>query len=504
MSGFIGRLFGRQKNKQRSWVHQAARGFNAAKVNRLNSDWNQTARPINQDLRTSQKVLIARARELAQNDDYVRRFLGMAKNNVIGPKGILLQARPPNRSGPGVDKPASQVIEKGWAQWGRFGNPEVTGQLSWRGIQKLFLEHLLRDGEVFVQPIPVADEGVRLKFHDPLTIPIEMNTVNSANGNRIVMGIELDDDTRAVAYYVRELKPDSQTFLINNTHVRRIPASQMLHRFIPEFVGQARGFSPMVSALSRLNMLNAFEEAAVTAARVGASQMGFVIEGEDGSGFGGDDTDDSGTPLVDVEPGTFTNLPFGSDVKKFDPNYPNVDYGQFVKAVLRGIASGLGTSYNTLANDLEGVNFSSIRAGVLEDREVWKDLQEFVIESFCQPVYADHWLLPQILAGKLTFPSNGQSLSGTRLESYRVAAWQARRWPWVDPLKDAQASELLLNQRLTSRGAIMRDQGMDPEDVWAEIQRENDILEDLGITVPTGETKTEVIEDKSDGQDTGS
>jgi len=41
--------------------------------------------------------------------------------------------------------------------------------------------------------------------------------------------------------------------------------------------------------------------------------------------------------------------------------------------------------------DLEGVNYSSIRAGVLEDREIFKGLQDWFIRSLVMPVF-DEWV----------------------------------------------------------------------------------------------------------------
>ncbi len=474
-------LFGTKKRK-----------FKAAKLGRLTADWPSAPSPINQDLRTEQKVLIARARDLAQNNDYARRFLSMAKNNVIGPQGITLQSRPPNRSGGvGVDKPAANVIERGWADWGRYGNPETTGKLSWKGIQRLFLDHVLRDGEVFAQKIPDERAGLKIKFIDPLSVPVDLNVTNPSNGNRIVMGIELDSDDRPVTYYVRPLKPEDISFSYNGTNFSQIPAEMMLHRFMPEFSQQTRGFSPMVGALYRLNMLGSYEEAAVVGARIGASAMGFFVENDEGATFDGDGEDAQGNDEIPLEPGWLGRMPFGSDLKTFDPKAPSIVYAEFVKAALRGIASGLGVSYATLANDLENVNFSSIRAGTLEDREVWKCLQEWVIEAFCEPLFAD-WLRFSLFAGNLSFPANGRPLDVNQLDRYRVASWQPRRWEWVDPLKDVQASKLLIDEGLMSRSAIIRQQGRDPEDVWQEIAAENKTLEEMGISV--GETNVVEVE----------
>jgi capsid protein len=39
--------------------------------------------------------------------------------------------------------------------------------------------------------------------------------------------------------------------------------------------------------------------------------------------------------------------------------------------MLRKVATSLGISYSTLTSDLTQVNFSSIRAGTIEEREIW-------------------------------------------------------------------------------------------------------------------------------------
>jgi len=138
----------------------------------------------------------------------------------------------------------------------------------------------------------------------------------------------------------------------------------------------------------------------------------------------------------------------------------------------------LGVSYNTLANDLEGVNFSSIRSGVLEDRELWKELQEFVIDSFLIDVYED-WLRMALLTSKIKV--KGQSLNITRFDAYNAPRFMPRRWAWVDPLKDSKANESLLAMSAASVSEVIRDRGRDPEQVFNEIARDNELMEQYGI-----------------------
>ena len=52
--------------------------------------------------------------------------------------------------------------------------------------------------------------------------------------------------------------------------------------------------------------------------------------------------EDTHAPVMSAEPGSFEQLPQGMDIKLSDPTHPTSAFSDFHKAVLRGIASGLG------------------------------------------------------------------------------------------------------------------------------------------------------------------
>jgi len=170
----------------------------------------------------------------------------------------------------------------------------------------------------------------------------------------------------------------------------------------------------------------------------------------------------------------FEQLPDGMGFTPFDPDYPHQQFGAFVKTCLRGVASGLGVSYNSLSNDLEGVNYSSIRAGVLEDREAWKATQEWMSERFLRRVYLN-WL-PQALGLGVILGQGGSPLPLSRLDKFSRHTWRPRRWDWVDPLKDTNANVIAVNNGLKSRQQIIRESGGDPEQVWSELEAEAERL----------------------------
>jgi capsid protein len=88
----------------------------------------------------------------------------------------------------------------------------------------------------------------------------------------------------------------------------------------------------------------------------------------------------------------------------------------------------------------------------------------------------------------------GRPLKPERIERYSVVTWQARRWQWIDPRADVQSAVDAKNNMLTSAGRIIREQGQDPQTVWAEAAR--DVAAMIAAYVAEGidqKTATELV-----------
>jgi lambda family phage portal protein len=219
--------------------------------------------------------------------------------------------------------------------------------------------------------------------------------------------------------------------------------------------------------------LGAFEEAAVIAARVGASQMGFIQSPDGGETLSFDGTDDKGNPQIEAEPATFPILPPGYEMSGWNPKYPDAAIEPFVKAMLRGVAAGLGVAYHNLANDPSEVNYSTAKVFGGDEHEMWRGLQEFVIDHHEYPLHRD-WTKMQVLMGTLPFAAD-------RLDKYCEVEWQARRWASPDPLKDAKADVELINNKLVSRTRVIAARGEDIEDIFDELAHEAEMADAKGI-----------------------
>jgi lambda family phage portal protein len=445
---------------------QAVRRFEAAQYNRLTHSFLQAARSINSELRGDLDALRRRARYIAKNEPMAKKYLGMVCTNIVGHQGFALQCR--SMEGKTADGLANAAIEAAWKEWSKPKVCDVSGKMSFTHFCRAVMRGVARDGEAIVRIREGADNpyGYALQFLDVERLDTLMNREEGNGQNAIIMGVEINSDGRPVAYHLVS-KFNGRD--ITGKKTERIPAEEIVHLFVTDDPEQIRGVTWMHASMLRMHHLGGYEEAAIIASRVGASKMGFFTTPDgDGSSLS-DGEDESGVPFTEADPGQFGVLPEGVGFTPFNPDYPHAMYDTFTKAAKRDIGSGLNVAYHSLANDLEGVNFSSIRSGTLEERDEWMMGQNWFIEQLLEPVY-EGWLRNSLLKGAIKMV-NGSALPAAKLQKFRAHEFMGRRWQWVDPLKDIQANVEALDNGLADPYTLASQQGLDAEDVLDSISR---------------------------------
>lgn len=458
---------------------RAERSLAAALPGIATQDMLKMTASANEVIRAHLTKMRQQSRALALNNDYVKRFLSMCEHHIVGPVGVRLQVRARDAGGT-LDRMANDIIETAYEAWSKPANLDVVGRKSMRSMQKSVVRTMARDGEAFVRMV----KGFKNSAHRFALQQIPAELVDETywdERKNIVCGVERDEWDRPTAYYLRQERHSDVTIVgANGRAYLRVPASEMLHVFLDEFPGQVRGIPWMHTSMVRLHQLGAYEEAEVMAARIGASKQGFVVSPDGGGDALADGLDDQGRLTSTVTPGAIDVLPAGYDFKSFDPTHPSGNFGPFIKATLRGIASGLGVSYNDLASDLEGVNYSSIRVGLLSEREQWKALQRELAEQFLDKMYPA-WLEMAFLVGALA------PLPASKFEKFNAASWHFRGWAWVDPQKDIDAAITAVNAGLKTRTQVLAEQGLDLEETLAQLAEEQKLIEQYGVRI---ESKT--------------
>ena len=455
---------------KRATPQKQKRNFNAASTSNLYASWIPSNNTADIDIKKDLKSIRNRSRELMRNDDYAKKFKRMIKSNVVGSQGIKLQNQAKDTNG-NLDKKANDIIETAWKKWCKKGNCDVTGKYSFIDIMKMVMGTLAEDGEVLIRKVKGFDNefGFALQLLEADHLDEQYNDKD----RNILMGIEYDKWNKPVAYHLHKTHPGNLTLSNRDIQRERIPADEINHLFLPLRISATRGVPWMHTAMTRMKMVNGYEEAELVGARLGASKAGFYTRNQADGEYGGD-TVVGGTPVNEVTPGEFEILPEGWDFKSYDPQHPSTAFKDFMKVVLRGISSGLDVSYNTLANDLEGVNYSSLRSGVLEEREVWKDLQKWLAEHLLDDVFAD-WLDMALLTKTVPLPF-------FKYDKFNSPTWLPRGFAWVDPLKDMQSNILASKEGLKTHTQIASEMGQDIEELYQQLAKEKELRAKYGIT----------------------
>jgi lambda family phage portal protein len=452
------------------------RRFAAARIDRLTSDWMATESSLNHELRSDLNKLRSRGRDLLQNNDYAVKFAGMCADNIIGPGGVRLQVRIEDSPGK-PDRIANAAIESAWKDWSSAC--DVTGRQSLRDLCSTLVHGLPSDGEFLVRFVLGTDArnkyGIALQVIDVDRIDTTMNFGPTATTNAVIMGVEVDNYRRPVALHLFAAHPSDG---VHSSRQRiRLPIDETLHCFKIERAEQMRGIPWMSAGMLSLHHLGNFKLSALLAAEHGANHYGFFTTPDGQSPIGATGAD--GQKITTSQPGVYDTLPTGTGFIQNESKYPNEVFGPFVKTTLQRIASGWRVAYHSLANDLEGVSYSSIRSGALEERDRWSADQEWFISVFMEPVYKK-WLQMSLIMGAITMP-NGSALPAAKLAKFSQHEWQARRWEWVDPKGDMEAKILAVKAGLMAPQDLANAMGYDFDDTLTSIAAAQALAKQLGV-----------------------
>lgn len=424
-------------------------------------------------------IVAARAAHFTMNTPEGAKTLETLAGNLVG-TGIT--PRPQHPVETIRDRLASSFLS--WTD-----TADADGNHDFYGMQAMLVRDMATFGEAVATILPDRRTGAPTirRLH-----PEQLERAKSLllpSGARIVQGIEFDADGRRVAYWLRPSAPGEP--LAGTPFVlSRLPASNVIHMFRQLVPGQVRGLSWFAPVLLPAKDLDALLDAMLVRAKVAAMFVGSLHD-PDGTA-GGFEGDQKGGDLdTTAEPGTIRVEQNGSRLDWSDPP-DSGDTVAFSKAMHRRLAAGTGVTYEMLTGDYSETNYSSARAALLEFRRFAEGIQHHVIvHQLCRPVW-NEFVRWQVLAG---------GISATAYQRDRAvlqsAKWLPPAWPWVDPMKDAQAAVLEMDNLIRSRAEIVAERGYDIEALDREIAAERARAERLKLS-PKPKAKPAVPESEAD------
>lgn len=486
MSQSLPNLDGRVPKEVKATVRNYAAAGSLARY----GDLSNSSGSADYELSTSLVPLRNKARNLHRNSPAQRRFVQLMRVNIVGENGFRLQSRVRKVTDEmQLDRSLNKRVEAEWNEW--WEHPTTCGVMTGLDLEKQAVSSWCNDGEVIWEVV------YSLRYPSGIAInPIESDmldesliTVNPTTKNEIRMGVEINADKRPVAYWFLTDHPGdlhgANRPLSRERH-RRVPADRVLHLFDRVRAGQTRGEPPASPVINPVKMLDGYREAEVMGRRLRAAIMGFFTKDAPTAETvtqladretEGDEWDN--TFEMDINPGTLKSLPYGYDFKQFDPGGTQADYHDFEAQIKKDNAMGYGISAFSHGMETSGVSYSTGRSVLTEDRDYYKQMQAFFIGGLYNRLFKK-WLKRRVLEVDSEIPASRVTIV------VRKRQFRARGWDWVDPAKEVSANSEALETKQTSLTRVAAARGIDIADLLDEIQEEQLLAKERGLTLEYG------------------
>ena len=209
--------------------------------------------------------------------------------------------------------------------------------------------------------------------------------------------------------------------------------------------------------MQRLRDIHDYEDSERIAARVAADMTAFVKRTGD---FQGTIDTDISKRLLQMGAGSIWELLPGEDVGTINSNRPNSGLADFRNAMMRAVAAGTGTRYSAIARDYNGT-YSAQRQELVEATVHYRALFKVMVNAWYKPLWREFLEQTPVRLSAAADPA-----------TFDRVEFRPPALPWIDPVKEAQAWQLLVDAELESRTEIIRSRGRDPKQVREEIEQE--------------------------------
>ncbi|MBI9092190.1 MAG: phage portal protein [Desulfobacterium sp.] len=429
--------------------------------------------------------LRGRSRQAIRNNPHAKSGQETYTANMVG-KGIT-----PRFNFPGAPDGVKEQVQELWLD----SVPEFDwdGNANFYGMEATVAYALFSDGESLGLIRP------RNRYAD-LAVPLQVQLMEAdhldvaysttlPSGRKIRMSIEYTKSGKRAAYHLFKDHP-GEMFMNGDMGRVRVPAKNITHVFDVTRPGQQRGLPALSSTLVKLHEIDQCVDAELVRRKTTAMFGGFIKQiqeyNPENSNMLGSKKTVSGIDVVALEPGTFPVLNLNEDVVFSQPHDVSGSYIAWMKQQLMDVAQGMGITYDQLTGDLSGVNYSSIRAGLLEFRRaLTMKMHKTLIFQFCRPVI-QRWLDTAVITGKLIIPDYLQN----KRRYYRGITWQSDPWQWIDPYKDMLAEILEIRGGLKNYTQALAARGQDIESFFAEREGELKLVDLYNFVFDTDPRKT--------------
>lgn len=465
--------------------------------------WRQTA---DADLLPEMGTLAGRSLDLLRNHGISAGIINTIVDNVVGHTWRL-------RAQPDADALGmTESYAEGWSRDAEAIWRQQTDTVDWSadrkltflGQTRLLLATELVEGEALTLPLYMSGEGrtgplgTRMQLIEPARLQNPAGKINNAHMRN---GIEIDDFGAPQSYWIRKVSPNDPFLLFSNlmggpSDYEQIPAyfpwgrKRVIHLHQADRIGQSHGKPAMSPVLGAFRMLDNYEKAelqgAVVQSRIAAIMTSQLPPEALIELFGGkaeNYLNMRDTWEAQLRAGAIIQAFPGDKLETFNPSRPTSGFTQFCDHIARRCGLPVGLPLELTTKDFSNTNYSSARASLLEawrsflSRRVW--LATYWADPSYQLVLED-----AVNSGLLKAPTFYQ-----QTQAWCQCSWTAAGRGWVDPVKEAQASQLRVAGNLSSLQAECAEQGVDWRENLRQRAREllfiKELEDEFGISLTT-------------------
>jgi len=405
---------------------------------------------------------IEKCRDMDRNDSVVGQIVDRAVANVIQ-DGLTLEPQT-------GDKKLDRAL---WDRWKAFSEDpdecDIGGELCWHDYERLSFRSHLVDGDAFVA---VTEDG-------PLQF-IEAHSIQtSTKKDNTFCGITTNSFRRREGFWYRADSIDPT--MVSKAEEVWLPARDVFgNRIVFQIYNtkralMTRGVSAFAPIFYLTGMFEDINFAKVVQQQV-VSCFAIFRELAPGSptrppstvGYGQQEPTGAAAGIRTIEglgPGIEVLGQPGEKFSGFSPNVPNAEYFEHVKLMLTLIGVNLGLPLCLVLMDGSETNFSGWRGAVDEARKGFRQNQRMMVKRLHRPVYeakVRQWMEEDAALKRASIKRN-----------IFAHEWNAPEWKYINPLQDAQADAVQLQNCLTSPRRLHSGRGYDWEVIAEETVNDN-------------------------------
>lgn len=446
-----------------------ARTWDAADTTEENKDqWLRAdGRSINEVLVDNLHDIIARAMLEIRRNPTVEGVVKSHACDVVGDEGPGLQMMTDDDSW-------NREAEAIWNEIA--GQIDGSGQLSVGEWLRQDMYQSWTTGDMICQIVddPQAETVVKTRVH-PISASRMRSPHQGSTAENLMLGVERNRLNRPIRYHFMDEVRTEYGFTSWTT--TPVPARDILHFFESLEPGQVRGWPRIASCLQAVSDLREYDGAVLDAAKVQA-MLAVVM-----STTNPNTEPDENPENLRLKKMGITRAPVGWNLNSLQTSHPNAQNSEFRKERSRDLGRPAGMPLMQIRLDSSGHNYSSARF----DAQTYQKANRIIQGSLGR-----HRVFPVV--NLVLIEAMQKGILRPRLFSRNEVKFRWPQPPHVDPVKEAMAERIRMENRTLSPQDACSSYNLDFDKVVKDWALANKILEENGMPPLLGGIPTNLVE----------